>query len=88
VAHTFCAAETRLRGSGGRTRTGESVRVLSNWNRVITSPECVKPFQSVRRPCKAWPDLCWTGRASIGAASIHRGTQAAQQTALKLGSGP
>jgi hypothetical protein len=31
--------ETRLRGWGGRTRTGESVRALSDWNCAITSPE-------------------------------------------------
>ena len=36
---TFCVAETRLPGWGGRTRTGESVRELSDWNRVTTSPE-------------------------------------------------
>ena len=28
----------RLRGWGGGTRTGESVRELSDWNRVTTSP--------------------------------------------------
>ena len=39
AAHTFCAPETRLPGWGGRTRTRESVRALSDRNRVTTSPE-------------------------------------------------
>jgi hypothetical protein len=39
VAHTFCTAETKLRGWAYRTRTAESARELSNWNCVATSPE-------------------------------------------------
>ena len=41
-----------LRGWGGRTRTGESVRELSDWNRVTTSPERAQAWR--RRPfvCK------------------------------------
>ena len=39
VAHTFCAAETRLPGWACRIRTSESVRELSIWICVTTLPE-------------------------------------------------
>jgi hypothetical protein len=42
--------EIGLPGWGGRTRTGESVRELSDWNCVTTSPEIgtSPPVQTLR----------------------------------------
>jgi hypothetical protein len=39
VASRTCATETALAGWAIRTRTGESVRTLYDWNCVTTSPE-------------------------------------------------
>ena len=49
------ARADRLRGWAYRIRTGESVRELSDWNFVTTSPEVV---QARRRRPFAWEQRC------------------------------
>jgi hypothetical protein len=39
TCHVIHDGQTRLPGWAYRTRTGESVRALTDWNSVTTSPE-------------------------------------------------
>jgi hypothetical protein len=49
---TFCSVETGLPGWACRTRTGESVRELSGWNSVTTSPEVGQAWRQRTFACK------------------------------------
>ena len=72
-------AKTRLPGWGGRTRTGESVRELSDWNPVTTSPEVGQAWRRrlsrascVKRICSSGQDF---GRRSLARKSeLSRGS--------------
>jgi hypothetical protein len=81
------ARKTGLSGWGGRTRTGESVRALSDWNGVTTSPDIGQVRRQRRFECKLrdtprggrrrrpWraPGICGQGGSGGPAASAGPG---------------
>ena len=75
IAHrivTQCSARgDRLRGWACRTRTGESVRELSDWNPVTTSPEVGQAWRRRLSRASCVKRICSSGR-DFGRRSLAR----------------